>query len=161
MYDGDMYKIATNYNASRAYIYGATINVLSDFSQNIILKGSLNYAKGWNLSDDVPLGHIPPVFGRVSISYDYKDFRFESYVYYNGWKYSQDFSPFGEDNDSEATLFGYPAWWTFNINTSYKISESIMLQLSIENIFDQFYKPYASGVSAPGRNFIFSIRTNF
>lgn len=161
MYDGDMYKIATNHNASRAYIYGATINVLSDFSQKIILKGSLNYAKGWNLSDDVPLGHIPPVFGRVSISYNYKDFQFQSFVYYNGWKYSQDFSPFGEDNDEEATVFGYPAWYTFNISSSYRITNTIMLQLSIENIFDQFYKPYASGVSAPGRNFIFSIRTSF
>lgn len=161
MYDGDMYKIATNYNASRAYIYGATVNVVSDFSRSILLKASLNYAKGWNLADDVPLGHIPPVFGRVSLSYDYKDFRFESYVYYNGWKYQDDFSPFGEDNDAEATIFGYPAWWTFNMNASYKISPSIMLQLAIENIFDQFYKPYASGVSSPGRNFIFSIRTTF
>ncbi len=161
MYDGDLYKIATNYNASQAYIYGATINVLSDFNRNIILKGSLNYAKGWNLSDDVPLGHIPPVFGRVSISYDYKDFRFESYVYYNGWKFSDEFSPYGEDNQSEAGVFGYPSWWTFNVNTSYKVNNSIILQLAIENIFDQFYKPYASGVSAPGRNFIFSIRTVF
>ena len=125
------------------------------------MKGSLNYTKGWNISDDVPLGHIPPVFGRVSMSYDYKDFQFESYIYYNGWKTQDDFSPYGEDNDSESTMFGYPGWWTFNMHSSYKVSNSIMIQFTIENIFDQFYKPYASGVSAPGRNFIFSVKTNF
>ena len=30
--------------------------------------------------------------------------------------------------------------------------------LAIENLFDQFYKPYASGISAPGRNFILTAR---
>ncbi len=141
LYDGDMYKISANYNASLAHIYGASMNVVTDFYNNIVLKGSLNLTKGQNLSDDVPLGHIPPVFGRVSITYDYKKFRFESYVYYNGWKIIEDFSPYGEDNEGEATLFGYPSWWTLNINTSYRINDLLSAQFAIENILDQFYKP--------------------
>ena len=161
MYDGDMYRISANYNANLAHIYGASLNVISDFYNNIVLKASLNYTKGRNLTDDVPLGHIPPVFGRVSITYDYKKFRFESFVYYNGWKFIDSFAPYGEDNDEEATTFGYPAWWTLNMNSTYRITEYLSLQFSIENILDQFYKPYASGVSAPGRNFILTLRTRF
>jgi hemoglobin/transferrin/lactoferrin receptor protein len=161
LYDDDMYKISANYNANLAHIYGMSMNVVSDFYNNIVLKGSLNITKGRNLTDDVPLGHIPPVFGRVSITYDYKKFRFETYVYYNGWKIIEDFSPYGEDNQGEATLFGYPSWWTMNMNTSYRINDFLLAQFAIENILDQFYKPYASGVSAPGRNFIVTLRANF
>jgi hemoglobin/transferrin/lactoferrin receptor protein len=161
IYNGDLYKITANYNANLAHIFGASANIISDFSNNVVLKASMNITKGTNLSDDVPLGHIPPVFGRISITYDYRRFMFDSYIYYNGWKFNEDFSPYGEDNEGEATRFGYPAWWTLNLTTSYKINDFLNVQFSIENILDQFYKPYASGVSAPGRNFIITLRTNF
>jgi len=160
-YDGNVYKISANYNASLAHIYGASVNVISDFYNNIVLKASLNLTKGRNLTDDVPLGHIPPVFGRVSITYDYKKLMFDSYIYYNGWKFADSFSPYGEDNEGEATMFGFPAWWTLNLNTSYSLNDYITIRFGIENILDQFYKPFASGVSAPGRNFIFTLQTNF
>ena len=161
LYDGDMYRISANYNANLAHIYGASVNMISDFYNNIVLKASLNYTRGRNLTDDVPLGHIPPVFGRVSITYDYKKFRFDSFVYYNGWKFTDSFSPYGEDNEDEATMFGYPSWWTLNLHSSYRINDYLTAQFAIENILDQFYKPFASGVSAPGRNFIVTLRTHF
>ncbi|MDF1571723.1 MAG: TonB-dependent receptor [Bacteroidales bacterium] len=161
MYDGDIYRVSANYNANLGHIYGASVNVISDFYNNIVLKGSINYTRGRNLTDDVPLGHIPPVFGRVSITYDYKKFRFDSFVHYNGWKFADSFSPYGEDNEEEATMFGYPSWWTLNMHTSYRINEYITAQFAIENILDQFYKPFASGVSAPGRNFTLTLRTHF
>lgn len=161
MYDGDLYRISANYNANLAHIYGASVNIISDFYNNIVLKASMNYTRGRNLSDNVPLGHIPPIFGRVSLTYDYKKLMFDSYVYYNGWKFNEDFSPYGEDNEDEATAFGYPSWWTLNMRVSYKINDYLAAQFAIDNILDQFYKPFASGVSAPGRNFIFTLRTNF
>jgi hemoglobin/transferrin/lactoferrin receptor protein len=161
LYDGDIYRVSANYNANLAHIYGASVNVISDFYNNIVLKATLNYTRGRNLTDDVPLGHIPPVFGRVSITYDYKKFRFDSFIYYNGWKFTDDFSPYGEDNEEEATMFGYPSWWTLNMHTSYRINDFLTAQFAIENILDQFYKPFASGVSAPGRNFVFTLRTQF
>jgi len=34
-------------------------------------------------------------------------------------------------------------------------------QFSVENIFDAHYRQFASGVSAPGRNFLIGIRTTF
>jgi len=161
VYDDDIYKVSANYNANLGHIYGASVNVISDFYNNIVLKASINYTRGRNLTDDVPLGHIPPVFGRVSITYDYKKFRFDSFVYYNGWKFTDSFSPYGEDNEQEATMFGYPSWWTLNMHTSYRINDYLTAQFAIENILDQFYKPFASGVSAPGRNFILTLRTHF
>ena len=58
-------------------------------------------------------------------------------------------------------MFGYPSWWTLNLHSSYRINDYLTAQFAIENILDQFYKPFASGVSAPGRNFIVTLRTHF
>jgi len=157
-YDGDNYRITTNYNAGQAYIFGASMNFTSTLNKNIILKGTLNYTKGHNLTDDVPLGHIPPIFGRTSLSYRKSRFFVDFYVVYHGWKHTEEFSPYGEDNDGEAMEYGFPSWWTANIKSGLQVGNHFHLMLAIENIFDQFYKPYASGISAPGRNFILTAR---
>jgi hemoglobin/transferrin/lactoferrin receptor protein len=157
-YDGDTYKITTNYNTGEAYIYGASLGVTANLNKNILLKGTLNYTKGHNLSDDVPLGHIPPLFGRISLTYRKSRFFIDTYLVYQGWKDIEDFSPYGEDNDGEAMEYGFPSWWTFNMKAGFEVLEYFDLMVAVENIFDQFYKPYASGISAPGRNFIFTAR---
>lgn len=157
-YDGDLYKITANYNAGKAYIYGTSIGMTINLNNHFGMKGTFNYTKGYNLSDEVPLGHIPPIFGRASFSYRNKRFFADTYFLYQGWKHTADFSPFGEDNEGEAMEDGFPSWWTANFKVGYKAGKYFDLMLAIENLLDQFYKPYASGVSAPGRNFILSAR---
>jgi hemoglobin/transferrin/lactoferrin receptor protein len=157
-YDGDLYKIIANYNAGKAYIYGASLGMTFHLNNHLGLKGTFNYTKGYNLSDKVPLGHIPPIFGRASISYRNKRFFANTYFVYQGWKHTADFSPFGEDNEGEAMEDGFPSWWTANLKVGYRAGLYVDLMLAVENLLDQFYKPYASGVSAPGRNFIISAR---
>lgn len=59
--------------------------------------------------------------------------------------------------ECEGTL----AWTTYNLYTSYKISKKLTFNFSIENILDTHYRPFASGVSGVGRNFVFSLRGKF
>jgi len=134
------------------------MTIISNFNRYLLLKGTLNYTKGQDLTDDVPLGHIPPLFGRTSLTYRKGRFFLQTYVIYQGWKRKEDFSPFGEDNESEAMADGFPPWWTANVKTGYEAGDHLDFMFAIENIFDQFYKPYASGISAPGRNFILTAR---
>ncbi len=157
-YDGDRYRITTNSNAGKAYIYGASMSFTSTLNKNIVLKGTLNYTKGQNLTDDVPLGHIPPIFGRTSLTYRKSRFFINTYIVAHGWKNVAEFSPFGEDNDGEAMAYGYPSWWTANIKVGFQTGSNLKFILGVENLLDQFYKPYASGISAPGRNFILTVR---
>ncbi len=159
-YDGDMYRMITNSNASKATIRGLSFGLVSDVNENLLLKSTLNLTQGRDKTFDEPLAHIPPVFGRTSLLYHISKFTVEAYMDYNGWKRIGDFSPLGEDNESEATLHGYPSWYTFNINTGYRISNNVQLQFAIENIFDTFYKSFASGVAAAGRNFIVTLKVN-
>ena len=157
-YDGDRYRITTNYNAGQACIYGASMSFTSNLNNRIFLKGTLNYTKGLNLADNVPLGHIPPIFGRASISYRKNRFFVNPYIVYHGIKNVSDFSPYGEDNDDEAMAYGFPSWWTAHIKAGFQVGGHLNFVLAIENLFDQFYKPYASGISAPGRNYILTAR---
>ncbi|MDF1573898.1 MAG: TonB-dependent receptor [Bacteroidales bacterium] len=157
-YDGDLYRITANYNAGEACIYGGSLGMTARLNKQISLKGTLNYTRGYNLSDEVPLGHIPPLFGRTSLSYRKNSFFLDAYVLYQGWKYAQDFSPFGEDNEGEAMEDGFPSWWTANLRFGFEAGRYTDILLSAENLLDRFYKPYASGVSAPGRNFILTAR---
>ena len=54
-----------------------------------------------------------------------------------------------------------PAWYTLNYKTMYQVSEQIMLSAGVENITDRRYRPYSSGIVAPGRNFILSLMVIF
>lgn len=47
-----------------------------------------------------------------------------------------------------------PSWYTLNLKISYQLLDNFELYLGVENITDQRYRPYSSGISAAGRNFI-------
>ena len=85
-------------------------------------------------------------------------FFLDTYFVYQGWKYTEDFSPFGEDNEGEAMEYGFPSWWTANIKVGFELGKYVDFMLAVKNIFNQFYKPYAAGVSSAGRNFIITAR---
>ena len=51
-----------------------------------------------------------------------------------------------------------PSWCTFNLRTQYQLTNSTTLTASLENISNQRYKTYSSGIAAAGRNFILSLK---
>jgi len=70
----------------------------------------------------------------------------------------EDFSPYGEDNEMEGMEYGFPSWWTLNLKTGFSLGKNFQIMIAMENLLDEFYKPYASGISASGRNLILSAR---
>ena len=109
----------------------------------------------------MPLDHIPPVYGRTAFTYSGSRLTAEVYALYNGWKKLRYYNPSGEDNAQYATPDGTPAWATLNVKTTVSLVKHLSLQLGVENIFDRNYRYFASGFSAPGRNFIVALRSNF
>jgi hemoglobin/transferrin/lactoferrin receptor protein len=51
-----------------------------------------------------------------------------------------------------------PAWFTLNCKATYNFTKWLVVNAGVENILDLRYRPYSSGIVAPGRNFIFSLR---
>ena len=92
-----------------------------------------------------------------------QDNRFDAEVFaqYNGMKKLKDYNRNGEDNLGQATPSGMPSWFTLNLRSGYNLNRSFKVQLGLENILDRNYRVFASGISAPGRNLIISLRGNF
>lgn len=161
-YQGSKYKVQAMQNTDRAYIYGVNAGCQLDFNNNISFKSSINFTYGRysDVQKDtiVPLDHIAPVFGQSSIIYKAKNTDAEFFVRYNGKKALSEYSPSGEDNLQYATPNGMPGWFTLNIRAGYNITKNLRLNVACENITDNRYRAFASGINSPGRNFIVSLR---
>jgi len=158
MFDGNLCAVQAMQNVEKATIYGLEANLLAQFTKSLSLRSTMTYTYGQVNDENVPLDHIPPVFGLTSIKLDLSKFTAEFYARYNAWKHIEDYSPSGEDNEAYATPDGMPAWYTLNLKAGYQINRYIGLQAGIENILDQHYRNFASGISAPGRNIFVTLR---
>lgn len=162
----DSYKqVQKNINAHNAYVAGVSGNVVFDFNKRWQFASSLNIVKGRSTIDSLeqPLAHIPPMYGNTSLAFQTDKFRLEGVVRYNAAKTLDDYGPDGSaDNIDEAIPdVGTLAWTTYNLYSSYKLNDRLTFNFALENILDLHYRPFASGVSAAGRNFIFSLRGSF
>jgi hemoglobin/transferrin/lactoferrin receptor protein len=169
VYEGSLSAVSTSKNADNAYIAGCSANFVADVTDNFSINSSINYTYGRVKTDttDYPLDHVAPVFGKTSMILKWKKFRGEFFAMYSGWKNLKDYNFIGEDNisigsvNNNATNYGMPAWVTLNIRASYQVIKNLQLQLALENLTDQHYRSFASNISAPGRNFVVTLRGSF
>jgi len=181
IYNGTKCQVVANQNVNKATMYGFNVGVSAEFNQYWHFLTTLTYTHGRYDTDgktsavyekqpngtyaivqksvsDKPMDHIPPLFGKTSIQYRSKVFTGEVYALYNGWKHLDDYNADGEDNGQYATADGMPGWITLNLRTGINVNSHVQVQLGIENILDRNYRYFASGFSAPGRNFIVALR---
>ncbi len=162
----DSYKVVQkNINANSAYVGGVSGNIVFDFNKNWRLSSSINLVKGRSFIDSLeqPLAHIPPMYGRTSLLFKTNKIQLEAVVRYNDAKPLSEYGPAGSaDNEDEAIPgVGTLGWTTYNFYSSYKFNDRLSFNFAVENILDTHYRPFASGVSAAGRNFIVSMRGSF
>jgi hemoglobin/transferrin/lactoferrin receptor protein len=165
MYDGTMSRVQAVQNADNGNIKGITGTFMADFNEHFSFMSTATYTYGryHDAENDtiVPLDHISPVFGKTALIYRSKKIQAEVYALYNGWKKLKDYSSSGEDNLQYATPYGMPSWITLNMKMSWQMTKNIMLQTGLENILDTHYRYFASGISAPGRNLVITLRGTF
>jgi hemoglobin/transferrin/lactoferrin receptor protein len=163
MYNGVYSAVFANQNVNKAYVRGLNARLKFDFSKKVSWDNTITHTYGRYKSvngSKKPLDHVPPLFGKSSLTYTGNKFSTEAYLMFNGWKRIKDYNPDGEDNGQYATPDGMPAWLTLNWRASYVFTKNITLQAGIENITDRNYRYFASGFSAPGRNFIVALRAS-
>lgn len=163
MYDGQLTAVVANQNKEEGYIMGYSLNVNADITDWFTIYGNVNYTYGRVKTDSTnqPLDHIAPVFGKTGVIVKMDRFQGEFNVLYNGWKHIWDYSILGEDNIKSATPYGMPAWYTLNLKAYYQINKYVQLQAGVENILDQRYRMFSSGISGAGRNFTATLRLNY
>lgn len=163
LYDGQLSQVMTTTNAAKARVWGVELFLNAKIANNLALQATYNYTNGRILTDTVPypLDHIAPAFGKASLIYTKMKWRAEFFAQYSGWKKLEDYNLIGEDNYSYATPDGMPSWYTLNLRMNYAFSKNLSVQAACENILDRNYRMFASNISAPGRNFIITLRGNF
>jgi hemoglobin/transferrin/lactoferrin receptor protein len=165
LFDGELGDIVANVNKNNAYILGTTFEVKAPLNTNLTFKTTFTYTKGCAYDTNEPLSSIPPLFGSLSLNYSKPKYEARFYTRFNGRKKLKDYNPSeGIDNieqtpfiTSTGEYYGTPSWITFNIYFKTKVTKNIDLDFAIANILDQHYKEFASSISAPGRNFTFSL----
>ena len=174
MYDGELGNVVKNINKDRAYITGYTANYFGRINQNWKTSGSITYTKGRTFDTEEPMSSIPPLFGKFEISYRKNRLEISANYRFNSKKDIKNYNiSEGIDNhvqtpviDPNATndvdkYYGTPSWKTVGLNGKYNVNQNFWVQGKITNLFDEHYKEFASGVSAPGRNFSVSINATF
>jgi hemoglobin/transferrin/lactoferrin receptor protein len=53
-----------------------------------------------------------------------------------------------------------PSWYAVSIKSQMKFKD-FSIMLGLENITNQLYRPYSSGIAAPGRNLVVSFTASF
>jgi hemoglobin/transferrin/lactoferrin receptor protein len=117
--------------------------------------------EGRDLEQDQPLRHTTPVFGMASLKYSKQKFRGEFFLRFNGARPLKDLPPSERNKTHLYSSEGSLAWYTLNLRGQYTIRNWLTLNAALENILDHHYRTYSSGISAPGRNFILSMKLNF
>ncbi len=152
--DGIMSTIFASQNDGKAFITGFSGSIKTTLARKLEFNGSYNVTLGrvTTSGNNRPLDHIPPSFGKVSLSYVPKWATFEAYMLFNGKKQLKDYSTSGEDNLVYAPASGMPAWETYNFKAATKQMYGFTLFAGMENILDTQYRNFASGINAGGRN---------
>lgn len=165
MYDGELSHVQAIQNASKAWIYGFEAGLEFNITNDIKLTSQYNIIGGTEEKEniEVPIRHVAPSFGNTHLVWDYKDLKVDVFTNYNNELSFNQLAPseVGKDyiyaKDSNGNPYA-PSWTTLNVRTQYQINNSTTITASLENITDQRYKTYSSGVAAAGRNFVLALK---
>ena len=168
-YDGSLSRVQAIQNAAEARVYGVQAGLEIKFSRRFSWVNDVNFQWGEEEMDDgsvSPSRHAAPFFGVSRLNFERKQSRFQFYVEYQGEVAHSDLSVEEQPKREiyaldENGLTYAPAWYTLNVKFEQGISPQLSLSGGVENITDQRYRPYSSGISRPGRNFFLALRARF
>ena len=173
-FDGEFGNAVANQNRGTAFVTGFTSSYLGKLSNIWSTSGFVTYTKGRTYDTNEPMSSIPPLFGQFEVSYKKEkielgaDFRFNSKKDIADFNFREgidnhDLTPVVDANasDEKDIYYGTPSWATFGVNGKYLVNDNLSVQARLNNLFDEHYIEFASGVSAPGRNLSVSFVANF
>jgi hemoglobin/transferrin/lactoferrin receptor protein len=167
IYQGVKSKVFSYQNAAKATVWGVQAGVDVKFAKYFLASVQANWIEGKETDDavdkDVPLRHAPPFYGSGHLKFHKKKLMADLYSFWNGKISNADLAP-----SEQAKTFIYakdgngkpyaPSWYTLNIKVGYQATPHILVTAGAENFTNQRYRPYSSGIVAPGVNFIGSAR---
>jgi hemoglobin/transferrin/lactoferrin receptor protein len=166
IYHGELSDIYAIQNTSKSWLYGFETGLKVNLFDNFDFKTQYNYLKGEQRDMDgaanLPVRHVSPHFGNIHFIYSKNKTKVDLFYNYNSklsfsqLSNSERDKPYLYATDKNGNPYS-PSWYTLNLRTLYELDKNFQFTASIENISNKLYRPYSSGISAPGINFIFSV----
>ena len=168
-YDGELSRVQAIQNAASAYVYGIQAGIEVKLPKGFAILSRFNYQKGREeLADGTtsPLRHAGPWFGSSHVTFTRNKLKLDLYAIYNGEISNSNLASEEQEKDfiyasDESGMPYSPSWYTLNFKAIYQFDKHFQASTGVENLTSQRYRPYSSGLVAPGVNFILSIRGMF
>jgi len=168
-YNGTNARVNAIQNAAKATVFGLNASVEIKLPYNFSITSLYNYQIGEEEMDNGEVSrsrHAAPAFGLTRLTYTRKKLSLQFNAMYSAQVSNTNLN-FEENQktaiyakDANGNLYS-PSWFTLNLKAMYNLSDHFVISSGVENITDQRYRPYSSGLVAAGRNFIISIKAKF
>ena len=169
VYDGELSQVQAIQNAAQANVFGFQAGVEVKLPSGFGFSSDFNFQKGeeeLDNGDKSPSRHAAPFFGITRVSYATSKFDLQLNLHYSDKK---EFDDLPEEEKGKTEIYAVdsngnpysPSWYTLNFKALYKLSETLSISSGLENITDQRYRPYSSGIVAPGKNFSIALNARF
>lgn len=169
VFDGVLSAVEAIQNIAVAKVWGLQTGMEFTPSKHFSWSIRANYIKGKETDDtknvEVPLRHAPPFYASSNIKYTKAKLTTLLNIQYNSSISNADLAPTEKAKnaiyakDANGLPFA-PSWYTISIKSSIQINQQVQLNVGWENITNQRYRPYSSGIVAAGSNIIFSVRAS-
>ncbi|MDQ3143035.1 MAG: TonB-dependent receptor [Bacteroidota bacterium] len=165
-YNGELSRVQAIQNAAFTRVYGIQAGIEIKLPANFSILSKYNYQVGKEENDDnstSPSRHAPPGFGVTRLNYTVNKLTLQIYVNYSEGKTYDDLpqeergKPEIYALDDDRKPFS-PTWYSINFKAMVQLNEIFSIQSGLENISDQRYRTYSSGIVSSGRNFILSLK---
>lgn len=169
VYQGELSQVQAIQNAETAMVYGIELGAQYEFNDQFRIYGHYNWLNGEQKEMDgatVPVRHVSPNFGDLHAVFKNNRWYLDAFLMFNGQfdfedlAPSQQSRPFLYAQDKEGNPYS-PRWYTLNLRSNYKLNDTLTAVAIVENITDQRYRTYSSGIAAAGRNLILSLQYAF
>jgi hemoglobin/transferrin/lactoferrin receptor protein len=166
MYDGELSQVQAIQNAAHAFVYGVQAGIVLNLPSGFRFTTDLNYQKGEEELDNgrkSPSRHAAPFFGLTRFGFTHSKLDLELNLQYSDQVAYKDLA---EEERGKKEIYALdrngnpysPSWYALHLKSMYKLSDKVTITAGIENITDQRYRPYSSGIASPGKNFVLAVR---
>ena len=170
VFNGITSRVQALQNVSTATVWGLQTSVHYKIGRDLFIQSFANWINGKETDDirneQVPLRHAAPFYGNTNLRYSRNKVFIEFTAMYNGEVSVDELAPVEQAKidiyakDANGKPYS-PSWYTINLRTSYQLDPKTSFTASWENITNQRYRPYSSGIVAAGSNLIFAVRWSF
>ncbi|MBC7884657.1 MAG: TonB-dependent receptor [Saprospiraceae bacterium] len=168
-YKGELSQVLAVQNAAEAVVYGIQAGINIKLFAGLSFRSDYNVQVGEEELDNKsisPSRHAAPAFGMSVITFQKGKWHIELNSQYSTGRTFKELpaeeqgKPELYAKDSENKPFS-PSWQIYTIRTQYQFNNKLSATLAVENLTDQRYRPYSSGLAGPGRNALVSALVKF